>query len=76
MRLLVPKEKYIEQSTLKLGDSMWGFKEKNIEKTLEQNEWVKSARSKTQLVDGSTYTSGGIQTNWIRGKRWNTSVLF
>ncbi|SER58165.1 cell division protein FtsQ/DivIB [Psychrobacillus sp. OK032] len=44
--LLLPKEKYIEQSTLKLGDSMWGFKENNIEKTLERNEWVKSAHVK------------------------------
>lgn len=40
---LVPKEKYIEQSALKIGDSMWGFREKNIEKLIEQNEWVKSA---------------------------------
>ncbi|TQR08185.1 cell division protein FtsQ/DivIB [Psychrobacillus soli] len=50
--LLVPKEKYIEQSTLKLGDSMWGFKEKNIEKTLEQNEWVKFAHVKRNWLTG------------------------
>lgn len=50
--LLVPKEKYIEQSALKLGDSMWGFKEKNIEKTLEQNEWVKSAEVKRNWLTG------------------------
>ncbi|WP_144509359.1 cell division protein FtsQ/DivIB [Bacillus sp. FJAT-22090] len=42
--VLMPEEKYIEQSTLKLGDSMWGFREKNIEKIIEQNEWVKSAK--------------------------------
>ncbi|MFJ8066204.1 cell division protein FtsQ/DivIB [Psychrobacillus sp. NPDC096426] len=49
---LVPKEKYMEQSTLNLGDSMWGFKEKNIEKTLEQNEWVKSAHVNRDWLTG------------------------
>lgn len=43
---LVPKEKYIEQSKLKVGDSMWSFKETNIEKLLEQNDWVKSVKVK------------------------------
>ncbi|TQR16475.1 cell division protein FtsQ/DivIB [Psychrobacillus vulpis] len=43
---LVPKEQYIEQSSLKLGDSMWSFKEQKITKLIEQNDWVKSVNVK------------------------------
>lgn len=47
---LVPKEQYIEQSTLKIGDSMWGFREKKIEEMLEKNEWIKSVNIKRKWL--------------------------
>lgn len=49
---VVPKKYYIEQSTLSLGDSMWGFKEKEIATLLEQDNWIKSAKVKRNWLTG------------------------
>ena len=39
-------EFYMEASTLKLSDSMWSFKVADVEKSLSENEWVKSVEVK------------------------------
>ncbi|WP_391208398.1 cell division protein FtsQ/DivIB [Psychrobacillus sp. L4] len=49
---LVSNEQYIKQSTLNLGDSMWGFRENQIAKLIEENEWVASAK---------------VNRNWLTG---------
>ncbi len=41
---LVPMEEYLEQLTIQVGDSMWSFKEKQLEELLERNGWVKKAK--------------------------------
>lgn len=40
---IAPTAFYTEQSGLKPGDSMWSFKEKDIEKLLLKEDWVKKA---------------------------------
>lgn len=47
---LVPKEQYIEQISLEIGDSMWGFREKNLEELLKQNKWVKAVTVKRKWL--------------------------
>ncbi|WP_298471956.1 FtsQ-type POTRA domain-containing protein [uncultured Psychrobacillus sp.] len=41
---------YIEQSGLKIGDSMWSFKEKDIENSLEKSDWVESVQVKRKWL--------------------------
>lgn len=43
---LVPKEQYIKESTINIGDSMWGFREKQIVEAMEKNVWVSSVKVK------------------------------
>ena len=47
---LFSEDKYLEQTSLNIGDSMWGFKEKDIENALEKNEWVKSVQVKRKWL--------------------------
>ncbi|WP_313891372.1 FtsQ-type POTRA domain-containing protein [Psychrobacillus sp.] len=56
--VLVPKEQYMEQSSLKLGESMWGFGVKDIREKIEQNDWVKSVE-----VDRNWLTAVHIQVD-------------
>lgn len=49
---LVPKEQYIGQSSLKAGESMWGFREKDIQEKIEQNDWVKSVEVNRDWLTG------------------------
>ncbi|SOC35347.1 cell division protein FtsQ/DivIB [Ureibacillus acetophenoni] len=39
---LVGEEEYIKQSSLQVGQSMWSFKEKEIEDHLKELDWVKN----------------------------------
>lgn len=39
---LVGEEEYIKQSSLQVGQSMWSFKEKEIEDYLKELDWVKN----------------------------------
>ena len=50
--VLLPKEQYIKQSTLNLGDSIWSFRENQISKLIEQNDWIASAE---------------VHRNWLTG---------
>ena len=43
---LIPEEKYIEQSTLNIGQSMWSFKESDVAKKIEKNDWIASVKVK------------------------------
>ncbi len=47
---LVPEEQYLEQSTIHIGDSMWSFKEKDLQEKLENNDWVESATVKKEWL--------------------------
>ena len=55
---LVPKDLYIEESTLKIGESMWSFNESKIENLLAKNAWVESVK-----VNRKWLTSVQIQVN-------------
>lgn len=49
---LVSQDKYKEQSSLEIGDSMWSFREKNIVDIVEQNDWVESVKVKRKGLTG------------------------
>lgn len=49
---LLSDEQYIEQSTLQLGESMWGFRENKVTEMIEQNDWVESAKVKRTWLTG------------------------
>ncbi|AWE06583.1 cell division protein DivIB [Lysinibacillus sp. 2017] len=53
---LKDEEFYIEQSTLKQSDSIWGFKIADIEENIAKNEWIKSVKVKRQLLNGVQIT--------------------
>jgi len=55
---LVPKELYIEESTLNIGESMWSFNESKIENLLAKNAWIESVQVKRKWL-----TSVHIQVN-------------
>ena len=55
---LVPKELYIADSTLSIGESMWSFNESKIENLLIKNAWVESAQVKREWL-----TAVHIQVN-------------
>lgn len=55
---LVPEQLYIEESTLKIGDSMWSFNESKIENLIANNAWVESVK-----VQRKWLTSVHIQVN-------------
>lgn len=42
---------YLEQSTLQVEDSLWGFKTADIEAKMTGNEWVKSATVKRKFLN-------------------------
>lgn len=44
-------EFYIDASTLKVSDSIWGFKVSDIEKNISENKWVKSVEVKRVWVN-------------------------
>lgn len=48
---LVEDSVYLEQSGLTLQESLWGFSVKDIEQTLEKNEWVKSANVQRKFLN-------------------------
>jgi len=47
---LVQNEEYLELSDLKVGNSMWGFRSKEVEKDLLQQKWIKNAEVKRQWL--------------------------
>lgn len=47
---IVPAEKYLQQSNLSLGESMWGFRQKEIEEKIEKLKWVKNVHVKRKLL--------------------------
>ena len=47
---LVPEELYIEQSTLSIGQSMWSFKESDVSKEIEKNDWIASVKVKRKWL--------------------------
>lgn len=49
---LFSEEQYIKQSTLQIGDSMWGFRDKRIEENIEQYDWVESIHVKRNWLTG------------------------
>ncbi|MEG0473420.1 MAG: FtsQ-type POTRA domain-containing protein, partial [Solibacillus sp.] len=42
---------YLDQSGLRLNESMWGFKIDDIEKKIAENEWVKSVEVQRQFIN-------------------------
>lgn len=42
---------YIEQSNLKIDDSLWGFKISEVEQAIAQHEWVKSVNVERKLLN-------------------------
>ena len=42
---------YLEQSTLQVEDSLWGFKTADVEAKLTKNEWVKSVTVKRKFLN-------------------------
>lgn len=48
---IVEEPFYLEQSGLVLGESLWGFKVGDVEKALEQNEWVKEVKVKRKWLN-------------------------
>ncbi|WP_277585731.1 cell division protein FtsQ/DivIB [Psychrobacillus antarcticus] len=55
---LVPKQLYIEDSTLTIGESMWSFNESKIENLVAGNAWVESVQVKREWL-----TTVHIQVN-------------
>ncbi|MEK3974426.1 cell division protein FtsQ/DivIB [Psychrobacillus sp. FSL K6-1267] len=47
---LFSKEEYIKQTGLTIGDSMWSFKEKDIEEALEKSDWVENVQVKRKWL--------------------------
>lgn len=48
---IVEESFYIEQSGLVLGESLWSFKVGDVERALEQNEWVKDVNVKRKWLN-------------------------
>ena len=48
--VLLDEAAYLELSSIKLQDSMWGFKTTDIEEKLEQNKWVQDVVVKRKLL--------------------------
>ena len=48
--VLLDEAAYLELSSIKLQDSMWGFKTTDIEERLEQNKWVQDVVVKRKLL--------------------------
>lgn len=47
---LVQADEYLQKSGLIIGESMWGFKEKDIENKVKELKWVKSVDVKRKLL--------------------------
>ncbi|MFP3916366.1 FtsQ-type POTRA domain-containing protein [Lysinibacillus telephonicus] len=47
---LVDEEVYLQQSTLQIGNSMWGFHADEIEKKIKQQHWVKDVQVKRKWL--------------------------
>lgn len=43
-------ENYVEKSSLKIGDSIWGFSKKDVEKKIKEFSWVKDVNVKRKLL--------------------------
>lgn len=48
---LVNENVYINQSNLKTGDSMWGFRERNVEEKIRQQKWIKDVQVKRRWLN-------------------------
>lgn len=48
--VIADKMYYQEQSTLKLNNSMWGFRKKDVEAALKESNWVKSVTVDRKLL--------------------------
>lgn len=46
----VKSEKYIEKSSLNIGDSIWGFSKKKVQKNIKEFSWVKNVKIKRKLL--------------------------
>ncbi|MCH7320839.1 FtsQ-type POTRA domain-containing protein [Solibacillus sp. MA9] len=42
---------YLQQSTLQIDDSLWGFKTSEVEQTIAENEWIKSVHVKRKFLN-------------------------
>ncbi|RUL55904.1 MULTISPECIES: cell division protein FtsQ/DivIB [Lysinibacillus] len=47
---LVDNEEYINYSGLQTGDSMWGFREGEVEKSIKEQHWVKDVQVKRKWL--------------------------
>lgn len=47
---LAEQQYYSKKSTIRIGDSIWGFLENDIEKVLESDHWVKNASVSRKLL--------------------------
>lgn len=42
---------YLQQSTLQVDDSLWGFKTSEVEQSIAENEWIKSVDVKRKFLN-------------------------
>ncbi|WP_274309376.1 cell division protein FtsQ/DivIB [Solibacillus daqui] len=42
---------YLQQSSLQIDDSLWGFKTSEVEQTIAENEWIKSVHVKRKFLN-------------------------
>lgn len=47
---LVEDEVYIEETELKIGESIWSFKTKRLEEKLEENNWIENVQVKRKWL--------------------------